>query len=128
MQVEFGPGFEDSLNKLVWRQWIEPINPKAWYRKAKWFIQRGQRGYSDADLWNLNDKIAVEVPAFLDNPRYGSITGQVGARSESVEAEVRWLMEQHLLGWEAPFGDAVWEKRMAKARALFGKYWQGMWD
>lgn len=33
---------------------IEHINPKKYYREVKWFIQRGIRGYSDRDTWNLD--------------------------------------------------------------------------
>lgn len=28
------------------------------YREIKWFIQRGQRGYSDRDIWNLDYYLA----------------------------------------------------------------------
>ena len=29
------------------------LNPKRLYREVKWFIQRGRRGYSDSDVWDL---------------------------------------------------------------------------
>lgn len=36
-----------------------------WYREIKWFIQRGSRGYSDSDIWNINDTLARLIPKML---------------------------------------------------------------
>lgn len=54
MKVEFSPEFEKSLRKMIWWERLKPINPKQWYREAKFFAQRGVRGYSDRDTWNLD--------------------------------------------------------------------------
>lgn len=55
MKVEFGPDFEKSLNRMVWQQRLEPINPMEWFRKLRDFYQRGTRGYADRDVWNFHN-------------------------------------------------------------------------
>ena len=34
------------------------LNPKAWYRSIKWFIQRGRRGWADCDAWGFDTYLA----------------------------------------------------------------------
>ena len=35
------------------------------FNEIKWFIQRGKRGYSDADLWNFDSYLCEFMPAAL---------------------------------------------------------------
>src|SRR5271166_5395135 len=39
--------------------------PSDLYRRAKWFIQRGRRGYSDRDLWSFSTRLNVMLPEVL---------------------------------------------------------------
>lgn len=134
----------------IWRLW-DSSKPRTLYMEAKYFIQRGRRGYSDRDLWNLNDHIAVQVLAYLDTERYGlnfsdyytkdpsedSEDAYKKAQSshEKTEAEIRWLMEEHLNlfndGGAIQAGrwmDPKYRKRIERANRLFGKYWMSLWD
>ena len=135
MKIEFSPEFDKSLRRMIWFERTRWINPKQWYRETKWFIQRGRRGYSERDLWNLSDHIARSVIAFLDMPRM-SIVGWDGTdkgepKAKAIEAEIRWLMEQTLEGWdvepEVVLSEA-YQERMKRARIIFGNYWQALWD
>jgi hypothetical protein len=35
-------------------RYLEPINPMEWYRKTKWFIQRGRYGYDETIKWEFD--------------------------------------------------------------------------
>lgn len=116
------------------------FGPRALYMEAKYFIQRGRRGYSDRDLWNANYHIARTVLAFLDSPRMGLQfwDGDFNKPHEwqeehhsKIETEIRWLLEEFIHDdieqWEK-WGDADHQKRVARANRLFGKYWMSLWD
>lgn len=45
----------------LWAEW----NPRHVYRRMKWFIQRGMRGYSDRDVWGLDSYLAGWLPNAL---------------------------------------------------------------
>ena len=44
-----------------WGEW----SPAMIYRKVKWFVQRGRRGWSDRDIWGLSSYVAEWMPAAL---------------------------------------------------------------
>lgn len=39
--------------------------PAAWYRRIKWFIQRGHRGWADCDTWSLDHYLNSWMPKAL---------------------------------------------------------------
>lgn len=41
------------------------FNPKDNYREVKYFIQRGKRGYSDRDTWNVDYYLTKTLPGML---------------------------------------------------------------
>jgi len=47
------PTLLDKIWWSVYSLFSRKLNPIQWYRHTKWFIQRGRRGYSDRDVWNL---------------------------------------------------------------------------
>jgi hypothetical protein len=50
----------------------------ALYDKAKWFIQRGYRGYADCDAWSLDYYLAGWMPAaikYLEENKHGTPIG-----------------------------------------------------
>lgn len=135
MKVVTTPEFEKDLKRMFWRQRLAPINPKTYYRYIKHFIQRGRRGYSDADLWNANDHIARIVIAFLDHTENCPMSGYPANLTEKkwndYKAELRWLMQQELDMFETEpevMATEAYQTRMKKASRLFGEYWQSLWD
>ncbi len=124
----------------VWRVWNK-YKPSNLYMEAKYFIQRGRRGYSERDLWSADTHIARVTLAFLnDVGKWGvpvsSIKGEDSfeasqARWNKTEDELRWLMEQHLnddvTKWEER-SEPEYRKRVERANRLFGKYWMSLWD
>lgn len=41
--------------------------PKTWCRKAKWFYQRGKRGWADCDVWSFDDYLARVIADGLEH-------------------------------------------------------------
>ena len=65
MQDSF-PDWLEWLEMYLW--WpIERIIEKLfnWGREVKWFWQRGRWGYSDRDLWSMDDWLAEIIPNAL---------------------------------------------------------------
>lgn len=142
----------DYLDEQAWWQrcyWpIYRFNalygPRTLYLEAKYFIQRGRRGYSDRDLWDLNYHMARQVLAFLDTNRVGLTFGgfhpdeddaKTVKRHRRVEAEIRWLMEQEIAYYEVwPDGffeagrSPEYQARLKRANRLFGQHWMSLWD
>ena len=124
----------------IYRFWYK-YRPRQLYREAKYFIQRGRRGYSDRDLWNANHHIARTTLTFLDMGGMHGVPGSFSQDGEpwektlerwhKVESEIRWLMAEHLdddvTRWEK-WGAPEHRKRVERANRLFGKYWMTLWD
>lgn len=137
---------EDYLDDQPWwqRTWwpiwrfFHNYGPRALFQEAKYFIQRGRRGYSDRDLWNANSHIARTVLAFLANGgkagvpsifcKEGETWEKSMARWRKVETEIGWLMEDYLEDDLSKWGDQNYQKRWDRANRLFGKYWMSLWD
>jgi hypothetical protein len=135
MKIKYTPEFEKSLKKLMFMERWSFVNPFEYARKTKWFIQRGRRGYSDMDLWNCNDYLATAVIAFLDHTETCGASGYpmnlTKNRWEKYKVEIRWLMEEHLEVRDTPIEVVIsdsYQKRIKKARKIFGEYWQALWD
>lgn len=134
MKVSFGPDFAKSLRRLIWRERLKWINPAEYYRNIKWFIQRGRKGYSDADIWNADTHIANTVLAFLDySDKYGHSypMGLTEKKWDEHKGELRWLMNEHLEKYNTPYEvikTDAYQKRYARAQRIFSRYWQTLWD
>lgn len=48
----------------IYRFW-DDYSPKQLYRKAKYFYQRGRRGWSDRDWWSTDYYLKSVIPAML---------------------------------------------------------------
>ncbi len=135
MKIETTPEFEKSLKRLVLRERFALINPAEYWRKTKWFIQRGRRGYCDADIWNANDHIARTVLAFLEHNTTCKMAGypaDLTPRKWSfIQKEIRWLMEEHLELHDTPIEVLTTKRyrdRYKRANKYFGQYWGALWD
>jgi hypothetical protein len=121
----------------VWR-FRRIYGPRALYMEAKYFVQRGRRGYSDRDLWNADTHIARTVVAFIDKGgkwgvpsrfvKEGEDWEKSEARWRKVEGEIRWLMGEYLEERFTKFDEPAYRARWQRANRLFGKHWMSLWD
>jgi hypothetical protein len=100
---------------------------------VKWFIQRGQRGYSDRDIWNLESYLSGWLPSalkVLETSRYGYPQGMT---RRGWETRLRIMRE----GFEAAkrMEDIPSRKetryllgRMNKGLRMFSKHFLSLWD
>ena len=67
------------------------------FLEAKWFIQRGRRGYSDRDAWGICEFLAEILPPMLERLKTGD--GYCG----SCESEEEWngKLDIMIAGFEA---------------------------
>ena len=50
------------FNKYWWRKCLDVPN---FFRKIKWFIQRGRRGYADSDCWGVDYYLIDIIPKMI---------------------------------------------------------------
>jgi hypothetical protein len=58
------------------------------YDKAKWFMQRGYRGYSDHDVWNLDWYLATWMPEALGKLKNGAYCQPTGITKKGWNAKL----------------------------------------
>jgi hypothetical protein len=132
MKIEFGPEFEKSLKRLVWRERLAPFNLAEWYRWARDFIQRGHRGYSDGDAWNgffTIANVAKGAAVHILEHDIGYPMGLSQKRWKVVLSEIVWLMDE-VMDDNTPIEvlrSEGYQKRRKQAERWFGKYWQHLW-
>lgn len=154
MKVEYAPGFEKSLRRLIWRQRLEPINPAGYYRKLKYFCQRGKRGYADCDIWSFDSYLEQVIAGGcrqLKHIHHGYPAALAG-KNDKTEAQAakrsqQWadILESIALGFEAS-AKLKWDeenediplpgsgryktytKQYEKGMGLFVKYFPNLWD
>lgn len=130
MKIIYTPEFEQSLKRLIRRERWSFVNPFEYRRRIKRFIQRGKRGYSDADLWNADQHIAETALAFLRKETMGIPYGLTEKKWEQYRTEMIWLMEESLDLNNTPAKDTTSDeylKRYKKAKKIFGDYWTALW-
>jgi len=58
---------ETIYYKVFPYEFSHAINPKTWHSEAKYFIQRGRRGWSDRDTWGAGEHIAKMTAEMLQH-------------------------------------------------------------
>lgn len=109
--------------------------PGYYYRQVKWFIQRGKRGYSDADSWDLAYYIADWMPAAIR--RMQEYRNSHPANVDSIE-EWKAILEEIAVGFDIAdcIGKHDYEleeydnmyAQFLKSMDLFVKYYFDLWD
>lgn len=103
----------------------------ALYDEARYFIQRGRRGYSDRDAWNLHSYLAEWMPAALRSLQGGhghplGMTRKGWDRRLEIMARgfeaVNHIWEESPLGWKR--GKRVLRRGMK----LFAEHFLNLWD
>ena len=118
------------------------------YLDVKWFIQRGRRGYSDCDSWNLGSYLSKWMPEAVRSLKDGhGVPAQLVDKDEPTDEDmaryrITWndILEQIALGFEAqriledemimptdPRYDEL-ETQRKFGMHLFGKWQQSLWD
>jgi len=109
--------------------------PKYLINTVKWFIQRGKRGYSERDLWDLDWYLAEMIPNALRDLRESQHCCPGWKEQEDfVIAQKRWdtIIEDIIYIFEK--SDEVWnltkeeKKRYDKGWRLFKKHFSDLGD
>lgn len=125
------------------------------YLEAKWFIQRGRRGYSDRDAWNLDSYLAKWMPQAIRSLKnghgfpvnaYTDLFGDTDLQAEwpaerCDAAHKHWqsVLEQIAMGLESarkiqefdlsdPLDQKFHEARVDNSLNLFKQYFFNLWD
>jgi len=110
------------------------------FKRIKYFIQRGKRGYSDRDLWDLGSYISEVMTKALDDfdktrhTYLGTMTEEQWSETlKEMEAGFQAILDMNdLLDWvEIKNYKKEYKKLKAikdKGLKLFAKYIEGLWD
>ena len=132
-----------NVGEYVWYRMLGGI--KGWPKEIKWKYQEIVRGYSDCDLWNLNDyiirKVRLPLKAFV---RYQEEHG-MSTPNDFATDPAAWLVV--LSKMEYSFDEAYndrflsleqlkrtpeemeeYNKKVQEGFELFGKYCMNLWD
>lgn len=103
------------------------------YYHAKWFVQRGYRGYSDSDAWDLGYYLAGWMPSALLRLEKNKLGHPCGMTRKGWDTRLRIMRE----GFEAAaaIGDTPdikecrrLERRMNKGLEMFQRHYLSLWD
>ena len=103
------------------------------YLEAKWFIQRGCRGYSDSDAWNLGYYVASWMPDALDELINAKNGHPMGMTRNGWETRLRTMREgfmavKRLEGIRSRKEQVTLERRMEKGLRMFSEHLLSLWD
>lgn len=120
-----------------WNYWHLVTHPwklaEEIYYYAKWFIQRGHRGYADCDVWGLDYYLAGWMPEALRRLEMNKFGHPVGMTRKGWDTRLRIIRE----GFEAakemdelPGADhyKVLKRRMDKGLKMFAAHYLSLWD
>lgn len=134
---------DNGIGGYGWRYaslhpWLVAMN---WARRMKWFFQRGWRGYSDCDNWNIRSYLNSWMPMALQNLRWAKYGYPVGLKCR---CEWEMILNKMQRGFEANKKmdeldfDFKTEKGMKEFKRLkresreglklFAKHFHSLWD
>ncbi len=135
MKVIKTPGFKEDMRRLFSN---EPkyvlIRTWGWitggvWRELKWKWQKSQRGYSDSDVWGMNNYLAEIIPPMVRQIKRGH--GYPGHGRANTPEKWAVILEEIAVGFEAFEGDIGKigdEKKFTKGMKLFVKWFPNLWD
>lgn len=105
------------------------------FKRIKWFYQKIVYGYSDVDLWDLHSFIVKKtlppLKAFKEMRRY-SYPPEVGSLEawNEILGKILWAFENSDFVYEDMEAEELQKKydKINEGMALFGKYFQHLWD
>src|SRR4029077_10429539 len=103
------------------------------YLEAKWFVQRGCRGYSDSDAWNLGYYVASWMPDALNQLIRVKNGYPMGMTRKGWETRLRTMREgfmavnklEHIPSRKE---QVSLERRTEKGLRMFAEHLLSLWD
>ena len=79
------------------RWWGHLLNPLRYYQAAKYFWQRGTRGYADCDIWSLDMYLSEWLPSALERIKGSGHPGNLTTK--------KWnnILDKMALGFRASY-------------------------
>lgn len=126
------------LEGRIRRLWIGTLDPRIYWRNAKAFIQRGRRGWSDGDVYNLDEYLLTVLIGTIGRLR---TTGH--GYSADMDSFDEWaavldmidgglsayLQKHYLLPIHSTKGDGTQEREgFEEAMRLITQHWESLWD
>ena len=106
------------------------------YLQAKWFVQRGLRGYSDEDTWSLDHYLASWMPQALRQLKQNSHGHPDGMTYAGWQTRLRKMADgfeaAHALNatmrdWSTKEGRAL-QRKFQQGMKLFQEHYFKLWD
>lgn len=124
--------FKERIDDLVWAVWArvpftirEWIKPSTWYYEARYFIQRGRRGWSDRDVWSLDHYLAKVIAGSVAHLQKSPTKGiPLVTFDDSACSATHIIFGTTSPEWEA--ADIRWESTLAYISKYFRIYAE--WD
>lgn len=96
---------------------------------ARWFIQRGKRGYADCDVWSLDYYLSGWLPKALREHKNNSQSYPKGLTQKKWQA----MLEKMAKGFDECDVNSLekWQKAEIKKqeyRKLFAEWYWDLWD
>lgn len=119
--------------KMNWLRWIIynlPDVPRDTYNEIKYFIQRGKRGYSDRDLWDLDFYLATIISSSVKNLKDNYITyGACEKEWISVLDDIVFAFEKEkkIIEENLQLTDLE-NQRYKRGWKFFNNHFQELWD
>jgi len=148
--MAIGKPFDDLLEEIrtrnrrqkiwIWLRYRLPhlikYAPSGNYRKIKWFIQRGKRGWADVDAWDINDYITSIMIGMLSRMLEGGLLSYPDRISpEEWESILKQMLEgfqiaQQILSHDYQVGEDFKEKTAVfhQGMDLFKQWYFSLWD
>ncbi len=105
------------------------------YRRTKWFMQRGYRGYADCDVWGLDYYLAEWVPKALESLRKNKHGHPIGMTPKSWDTRLKRMRAGFIEARKIQdfrykdIKDAqAAVKRMKMDLRLFSDHFLSLWD
>jgi len=123
--------FGYNYRYIILHFWIIPGEV---YRRVKWFIQRGMRGYSDRDAWDMSmylTRICIPMLKYLKKYKRGYPAGLTAKKWDKIldgiirgfKANQKWAN----LDWKKD-GWKLLKKDSEMGLRLFAKHYNSLWD
>lgn len=128
--------WEDWVYYPLYRGWNNHV--KMWPKELKWFWQRGNRGYSDCDVWGFDEylaKVIIGGVSQLRNTMHGCPLELAGKSVEegckewaNILTKIQRAFELNLkqIDWEKLTEDE--EKERQEGLKLFCYWCNNLWD
>jgi hypothetical protein len=94
------------------------------YNQARWFIQRGSRGYADCDVWSIDGYLNGWLPKALRRLATNKIGHPIGMTMKGWQTRLETMAD----GFDAAreIQDMTYEPKSIGGRLAWGRFHRGM--